>query len=227
MVSHAHPSARQLRVNSAQATLGPLAVWSQIQAKPLKPSSAWMLPFPESWAACCLVAQSRPTLCNPIDCSTPGSSVHGDSPGKNTGVGCHFPLQWIFLTLASSPQTMKPPRHRQGREEGWGGMAVPLAATGASGPSWHTGKAPCGCAAQTLSMKGLGGRPKLPKALALLQAEHICLHSEKTSLLPAHPRSFSLLGSSSRAFPPVVLPFSHRLVPYKPAPTLCSAHPGG
>ena len=29
------------------------------------------------------------TLCDPMDCSLPGSSVHGDSPGKNTGVGCH------------------------------------------------------------------------------------------------------------------------------------------
>ena len=29
----------------------------------------------------CWVAQSCPTLCNPMDCS-PGSSVHGDSPGK-------------------------------------------------------------------------------------------------------------------------------------------------
>ena len=36
----------------------------------------------------CLVAQSCPTLCNPMDCSLPGSSVHGDSPGKNTGVCC-------------------------------------------------------------------------------------------------------------------------------------------
>ena len=24
-----------------------------------------------------------------MDCSLPGCSVHGDSPGKNTGVGCH------------------------------------------------------------------------------------------------------------------------------------------
>ena len=24
-----------------------------------------------------------------MDCSPPGSSVHGDFPGKNTGVGCH------------------------------------------------------------------------------------------------------------------------------------------
>ena len=29
------------------------------------------------------------TLRTPIDCSPSGSSVHGDSPGKNPGVGCH------------------------------------------------------------------------------------------------------------------------------------------
>ena len=45
-----------------------------------------------------LVTKSCPTLCNPIDCNLPGSSVHGDSPGKNTGVGCHFLLQEIFAT---------------------------------------------------------------------------------------------------------------------------------
>ena len=36
-----------------------------------------------------LVIQSCPTLCDPMDYSSPGSSVHGDYPGKNTGVGCH------------------------------------------------------------------------------------------------------------------------------------------
>ena len=45
----------------------------------------------------CLVAQSCPTLSNPMDCSLPGSSVHGDSPGKNTEVGCHFLLCWAFF----------------------------------------------------------------------------------------------------------------------------------
>ena len=30
-----------------------------------------------------LVAQLSPILCNPMDCSPPGTSVHGDSPGKN------------------------------------------------------------------------------------------------------------------------------------------------
>ena len=46
----------------------------------------------------CLVAQSCPTLCNPMDCSPPGSSVHGDSLGKNTRVGCHAFLQGLFPT---------------------------------------------------------------------------------------------------------------------------------
>ena len=47
---------------------------------------------------CSLVTQSCSTLCNPVDCSPPGSSVLGDSPGKNSGVSCHALLQGIFLT---------------------------------------------------------------------------------------------------------------------------------
>ena len=49
----------------------------------------------------CLVTQLCPILCNPMDCSLQGSSVHGDSPGKNTGVGCHALLQGIFPTQGS------------------------------------------------------------------------------------------------------------------------------
>ena len=47
---------------------------------------------------CSLVTKSCLTLCDPMDCSPPGSSIHGDSPGKNTRVGCHALLQEIFLT---------------------------------------------------------------------------------------------------------------------------------
>ena len=43
------------------------------------------------------------TLCNPADCSPPGCSVHGDFPGKNTGVGYYAHLQRIFLTQGSNP----------------------------------------------------------------------------------------------------------------------------
>ena len=49
----------------------------------------------------CLVVQSCPTFCNPVDCSPPGSSVHGIF--QNTGVGCHFLLQGIFLTQGLNP----------------------------------------------------------------------------------------------------------------------------
>ena len=38
-----------------------------------------------------------------MDCSPPGSSVHGVSPGKNTGEGYHFLLQGIFPTQGSNP----------------------------------------------------------------------------------------------------------------------------
>ena len=81
---------------------------------------------------CCSVTKSCLTLGDPIDCSMPGSSVphyllefpqiHGHwvrhessgiipfafsycpwgSPGKSSGVGCHFLLQWTTLCQNSS-----------------------------------------------------------------------------------------------------------------------------
>ena len=51
----------------------------------------------------CLVAQSCLTLCDLMDCSLPGSSVHGDSLGKNTGLGCHALLQGIFPSQGLNP----------------------------------------------------------------------------------------------------------------------------
>ena len=49
------------------------------------------------------VTQSCPTYCESMDYSPPGSSVHGDSPGKNIGGGCHAHLQGIFLTQGLNP----------------------------------------------------------------------------------------------------------------------------
>ena len=46
----------------------------------------------------CSVAQLYMILFDPIDCSPPSSSVHGDSPDKNTEVGCHALLQEIVPT---------------------------------------------------------------------------------------------------------------------------------
>ena len=57
--------------------------------------------FPLGMLCCALVTQSCPTLCDPTGCSLLGSSVHGDSSGQNTGVGCHALLQGTFPTQGS------------------------------------------------------------------------------------------------------------------------------
>ena len=57
-----------------------------------------------------------PTLCDPVDCSLPGFSLHGitrllppwDSPGKNTGVGCHFLLQCVKVESESEVTQLCP-----------------------------------------------------------------------------------------------------------------------
>ena len=41
---------------------------------------------------CCLVAQSCPTLCDPVDCSLPGSSVHGISQVRM--------LEWVAICFS-------------------------------------------------------------------------------------------------------------------------------
>ena len=45
--------------------------------------------------------QSCSTLCDPIGGSPPGSPRPWDSPGKNTGVGCHFLLQCMKVKSES------------------------------------------------------------------------------------------------------------------------------
>ena len=54
----------------------------------------------------CCVAHQCSTLCDPMDSSLPGSSVHGDSPAKNTAVGCHFLLQRFFPTQGLNPDLL-------------------------------------------------------------------------------------------------------------------------
>ena len=94
----------------------------------------------ESAAAAAAAAkslQSCLTLCDPIDGSPPGSHPW-DSPGKNTGVGCHFLLQSMkvksesevaqsCLTL-SDPMDCSPPGSSihgifQARALEWGAIA--------------------------------------------------------------------------------------------------------
>ena len=66
----------------------------------------------------CILCCAMLTLCDPIDYSLPGSSVHGDSLEKNTGVGCHLLFQEIFPTQGLNPglphcrQTLYYPSHK-------------------------------------------------------------------------------------------------------------------
>ena len=62
------------------------------------------------------------TLCNTVDFNSPGSSVHGGSPGENTGMGCHVLLQGIFPTQGSN-------LHLWGLLH-WEGSSLPLAPPG-------------------------------------------------------------------------------------------------
>ena len=49
----------------------------------------------------CLVAPSCPTLCDPMDCTLPGSCIHGDSPARI--------LEWVAMP---SPRGSSQPRDR-------------------------------------------------------------------------------------------------------------------
>ena len=54
----------------------------------------------------CLAIQSCLTLYDLMDCSLPGSSVHGNSLGKNTRMGCHALLQGIFPYPGIKPRSL-------------------------------------------------------------------------------------------------------------------------
>ena len=60
-----------------------------------------------SMCVCDKSLQSCLTLCDLMDGSSPGSSFHGDSSGKNSGVGCYFLPQGIFLTQGSNPHLLR------------------------------------------------------------------------------------------------------------------------
>ena len=85
--------------------------------------------------------QSCPTLCDPMDGSPSGSPIPGDSPGENTGVGCHFLLQCMKVKsesevvqscpTLSNPRDCSPPGSSiheifQARVLEWGAIAFSM-----------------------------------------------------------------------------------------------------
>ena len=73
-----------------------LRVTAGVDCDPGGGGAVGCLPCVYAYGYVCMCDQSCLTLCDPMDCSPPGSSVHGDSPGKNTGVGYHGLLQGFY-----------------------------------------------------------------------------------------------------------------------------------
>ena len=82
--------------------------------------------------------QSCPTLCDPIDGQPIRLPCPWDSPGKNTGVGCHFLLQ--YMKVKSESKSLSPVRLFEtpwtaayqaplsmdfSRQEHWSGLPCP------------------------------------------------------------------------------------------------------
>ena len=88
-------------------------------------------------AAAAKSLQSCPTLCNPIDGSSPGSPIPGILQAR-TGMGCHFLLQCMKVKseseVAQSCPTLSDPMDCSlpgfssmgfSRQEYWSGMPLP------------------------------------------------------------------------------------------------------
>ena len=63
--------------------------------------------IPEFIGVPCLVTKSCPVFCDPTDYLTHQAPLPLDFPRENTGVGCRFLLQEIFLTQGSNPRPLR------------------------------------------------------------------------------------------------------------------------
>ena len=105
----------QAAVSGAPQLTGPGAAWETENTGRLHVLVDWARPtqftFAHHQGLWAKSVQSYLTLCNPMDDNPQGSSVHGDSPGKNTGLCCHALLQGIFPTQGLNPGLL----HQQAR----------------------------------------------------------------------------------------------------------------
>ena len=96
--SHWSPVAKALPPHQClqTASLRPSSLSSPGQPAPTGMNSCLSLTFSYKCVVCS-VAQSCMTLCDPMGCTPPGSSVHGISQARILPVACRFLLQAIFL----------------------------------------------------------------------------------------------------------------------------------
>ena len=110
--------------------------------------------------------QSCLTPCDPVGCSPPGLLCPWNSPGKDTGGGCHALLQGIFSTQGSNPRLLSFLH--------WQAGSLPLMPP-ESRPTTFS----------RVPISFLGGGPARPTAVScacLLPGQGSCLGSELTTL---------------------------------------------
>ena len=100
MASYLFFSGLWLHLDCSHHPWAPVLLWRSI---PLGWASSHRPLCSQSTLYWAQLLQSCLTFCNPMDCSPPGSFVHGDSLGKNTGMGSLSLLHWIFPTQGSNP----------------------------------------------------------------------------------------------------------------------------
>ena len=76
---------------------------SDLKLSPFLKIPIWKCEHSTACAVLWLVTHSCSAFWGARECSPPGFTVHGDSPDKNTGVGCHALLQGIFPTQGWNP----------------------------------------------------------------------------------------------------------------------------
>ena len=138
------------------------------------------------------VAQLCPTLCDPMDCSLPGSSVHGIFQARNTGVSSHFFLQGIFPTQGLNPCFLCLLH--------WQAESLPLVP-----PGEPTGISQFSSVAQlcpTLCDPMNRSTPGLPVHHQLLEFTQTHVHQVGDAIQPSHPLS--------SPFPPAPNPSQHQ-----------------
>ena len=99
------------RTQVSHSAGGFFTVWAQMGSLPLAPPGK-----PFAWLCVCvctcmcmymrmcpLNSSAVSDSLRPYGHNPPGSSVHRISPGKDTGVGCHFLPQGIFLIQGGNP----------------------------------------------------------------------------------------------------------------------------
>ena len=101
--SHLDYQSNQLQVNPSFFSCHIHITWSLAEYKPYFRGGQGFFRWLKDWRLKVFIAQSCLTLCNPMDCSLPGSSVHGIFQAKILAWVAIFLLQEIFPTQGLNP----------------------------------------------------------------------------------------------------------------------------